>query len=320
MPFPLGDRDIRIGILGYTEGNGHPYSWGAMFNGYDREVMASCPLPAIPAYLSKQPPENFGVPGARVTCVCCTGFEGRERAEDIARASLIPEVVDDPREMIGRVDAVIVATDVGSEHAARCRPFIEAGIPLFIDKPMVDNEEDLRTFVRWRKDGARFLTSSAMRYAREYVPYHKNHYALGRLMHITSVAPNSYEKYGIHALEAMYPFLGEGFVSVRNTGTFEQSFVHIKHASGCNVHISTAFGQMVFGVLLTGSAGSKYLQCTDSYYAFRTQLQRFVHWLRNGEEPFPFGESVELMKLVIAGIRSRDEGGREVFLSEIKAE
>ena len=56
----------------------------------------------------------------------------------------------------------------------------------------------------------------------------------------------------------------------------------------------------------------------DSYYCFKRQLDLFVHWLRTGEEPFPFHETVELMKLVIAGLRSREEGNREVFLSEIQ--
>ena len=37
--FPLGDKELRIGILGMTSGNGHPYSWSAMFNGYDRDEM-----------------------------------------------------------------------------------------------------------------------------------------------------------------------------------------------------------------------------------------------------------------------------------------
>jgi hypothetical protein len=57
----------------------------------------------------------------------------------------------------------------------------------------------------------------------------------------------------------------------------------------------------------------------DSFYSFKAQLQSFVDYLRTGVRPFPFSETVELMKLVIAGIRSRDEGGREVFLDEIKA-
>ena len=64
----------------------------------------------------------------------------------------------------------------------------------------------------------------------------------------------------------------------------------------------------------------RYLTSGDSYYAFKKQLDLFVHWLRTGEEPFPFAESVELMKLVIGGLRSREEGGREVFLSEINVD
>jgi predicted dehydrogenase len=320
MSFPFGDQELRIGILGMTEGNGHPYSWSAMFNGYNKEEMANCGFPVIPVYLGKQPAHTLGIPGAKITCVCCTGYAQREEAERIAKAALIPEVLDDPTQMIGKVDAVIVATDIGDEHVERCRPFVEAGIPMFIDKPLVNKEEDLKTFVKWRKEGAKFITSSCMRYAKAYEPYHENHYELGKLMYILSPMAKKYETYGIHALEAMYPFLGQGFVSVRNTGTYEQTFVHIKHSSGCNVNITQGIGQAGAGVLLIGSEGSKYLQNGDSYYGFKKQLDLFVHWLRTGQEPFPFEETIELMKLVIGGLRSREEGGREVFLSEIHTE
>ena len=318
--FPLGNKELRIGILGMTEGNGHPYSWSAMFNGYDPVEMETCGFPVIPRYLEKQPKETFGIPGAKITCICCTGYAEREEAEHMARAALIPTVYDDPKEMIGKVDAVIVATDDGNEHVERCKPFIEAGIPMFIDKPLVNTEEDLRTFVKWRKEGAHFITSSCMRYAKEYEPYYSNHYELGELMYICSPMAKKYENYGIHALEAMYPLLGQGFVSVRNTGTYERTVVHIKHESGCNVNIIQGIGMAGAGMTVIGSAGSRYLQVGDSYYAFKKQLDLFVHWLRTGEEPFPFEESVELMKLVIGGLRSREEGGREVFLSEINVD
>ena len=82
--FPLGEKELRIGILGMTEGNGHPYSWSAIFNGFNKAEMAKCPYPVIPVYLGKQPPENFGIPGARITCICCTGWQTREEAERIA--------------------------------------------------------------------------------------------------------------------------------------------------------------------------------------------------------------------------------------------
>lgn len=318
--FPFGDRELKIGILGMTEGNGHPYSWSAMFNGYEKEPMEACGFPVIPRYLEKQAPETFGIEGARITCICCTGYAGRDRAEHIALASRIPTVYDRPEEMIGKVDAVIVATDDGNEHVERCRPFVEAGIPMFIDKPLVNREEDLRTFVQWRKQGAKFISSSSLRYCKEIEPYYKDHYELGQIRYICTTMAKKYETYGIHALERMYPLLGEGFVSVRNTGTYEQTLVNIKHKSGCDVTVVQGMDLVPCGMLVLGSCGAKHLSSGDSYYSFKKQLDLFVRWLRTGEEPFPFSETVELMKLVIAGIRSREEGGREVFLSEIEVE
>ena len=317
--FPLGNKELKIGILGMTEGNGHPYSWSAMFNGYDKEEMESCGFPVIPRYLEKQPEHTLSIPGARITCICCTGYRDRAEAEHIARAARIPTVCDRPEEMIGQVDAVIVATDVGDEHVERCRPFVEAGIPMFIDKPLVNREEDLRTFLRWRKEGAHFISSSSLRYCKEIEPYYANHYELGKLLYICSPMAKYYETYGIHALERMYPLLGPGFLSVRNTGTKEKTVVHIKHESGCDVHIVQAPNLNGCGMMILGDKGAVQLRAGDSYYSFKRQLDLFVAWLRTGQEPFPFGETVELMKLVIAGIRSREEGGREVLLSEIDA-
>ena len=316
--FPLGNKELRIGILGFTEGNGHPYSWSAMFNGYDKEEMETCGFPVIPRYLEKQPEHTFGIPGAKITCICCTGYADREEAEHIARAAKIPTVYDRPEEMIGNVDAVIVATDDGNEHVERCRPFVEAGIPMFIDKPLVNTEEDLRTFLQWRKEGAQFISSSCMRYSKDQEPYYENHYELGDIKYICSPMAKKYEHYGIHALERMYPLLGQGFLSVRNTGTVDKTVVHIKHKNGCDVNIIQGYGISTMGMMVLGTYGSKLFSGGDSYYCFKKQLDVFVHWLRTGEEPFPFEETVELMKLVIGGLRSRNEGGREVFLDEIE--
>ena len=43
------------------------------------------------------------------------------------------------------VDAVVIATDKGHEHVSRCRPFVEAGLPVFVDKPLVDQAPDRNT-------------------------------------------------------------------------------------------------------------------------------------------------------------------------------
>lgn len=308
---------LKLAMLGMVDGNGHPYSWSAMFNGYDPEEMSQCPFAGIPAYLDKETKDTLQIQGARVTHVWTDDSADAYR---VSKASRVPNVVSNATDVIGQVDAVIIATDKGWEHVERCRPFVEAGLPIFVDKPMVDNEADLQIFCQWVKDGARILSSSSMRYCKEYAPLRMSTNNLGKLRYISITTPKSWERYGIHALESVYPITGPGYISVRNTGTIDRNIVHLKHFSGIDVviaAISDMYG--AFGVLdVCGTAGAQQVVSMDSFYSFKAQLQTFVDYLRTGELPFPFTETVEMMKIIIAGIRSRDDNGREVMLDEIK--
>ena len=320
MSFPMKEGPIRLGILGMTEGNAHPFSWSAIINGYDREEMQKWTgrlYPTIPEYLNRQPENTFGFPGVSVTHVCFTGYEESEMAENCARASKIANVVTKPEEMIGAVDAVICATDIGAEHVDRCRPFVEAGLPLFIDKPLTDNEEDLKTIVGWVDKGARILSSSSLRYKKSLEIFYDNHYELGNFRYIVSPMAKYWETYGMHAIEAMFPLLGQGFEWVENMGTYERAMVHLRHKSGCDVSIPMGMGFSSNGVTVFGQTGSRVITDSDSFYSFKKQLEVFVHYLRTGEEDHPFSDTIEMTKILIAGIMSREQGGRRVYLSEI---
>lgn len=307
-------------MLGMVEGNGHPFSWSAIVNGrYDAQAMADCGYPVIPQYLGAEPPENLGISGVQVTHVWC---EEPAQAAKIARAAFIPHVVERPEDVIGHVDAVILPTDRGAEHVERARPFLEAGLPLFIDKPLCDTEADLRQFVAWRREGKAFLSTSALRYAKEFVEAKARlGEAVGQPRLVTVTTPKSWERYGIHALEAVYPLLAPGgWTSVVNTGTPSANIVHAQHKAGVDVvlaaiaDMSGAFGKLnVYGT--KGSLAASYL---DTFFSFKAQLVAFIEYLRTGELPFPFEETVELMKLLIAGIRSREDSGRRVWLDEIE--
>ncbi|MCE5249576.1 Gfo/Idh/MocA family oxidoreductase [bacterium] len=314
---PLVKREIiRIAMLGMVDGNGHPYSWSAIFNGYNPVEMAKCPFAAIPAYLDKEPKEILRIPGVQVTHIWT---DDPADALRVSKASLIPHVVCAPEEVIGEVDAVIVATDKGHEHVDRCRPFIEAGLPVFVDKPLVDNEHDLGVFTAWEREGKPVMSSSCMRYCKEFMPFRLSTHDIGEVRFASITTPKSWERYGIHALEGIYPVLGPGFVSARNTGTADRNIVHLRHDSGADV-IAAAINDMYgsFGVLeLCGTKGHVCVAFSDTFYAFKAQLNAFIGFLRTGIRPFSFEETVELMKMLIAGIRSRDEGGREVLLTEI---
>ena len=312
-------KNIRLAMLGMVEGNGHPYSWSAIINGnYDAGVMAECGYPVIPQYLGAQPPEALGIPGSKVTHVWC---DDPEDAEKVSRAAHIPHVVDTPEAVIGQVDAVIIATDIGGEHIERAKPFIDAGLPVFIDKPLTDNEADLQQFVQWQAEGKAILSSSCMRYADEFAVMRENLDTVGDLRLITVTMAKTWERYGIHALEAVYPFLSAGeYESVTHSGDAKSNIMRLRHASGVEVVlcvIEDLYG--AFGHLnVYGTKGAQGAAFKNTFSAFKQQLESFVDYLRSGKLPFPFAETVEQMKIIIAGLESRAQDGKTIYLKDIK--
>lgn len=302
-------KNIKLGMIGMTDGNGHPYSWSAIFNGYDDEEMSKCPYAGIPVYLKKEDKETLRIKWANVTHIYC---DKKSDAEHVAKCSLISNVASKPEDLIGSVDAVIVGTDVGGEHVRRVKPFVEAGIPVFVDKPLCDNKKDLEIFRRWIVEEKRpIMSSSCMRYAKEFKPYHMRTEELGKLRFISMPMAKKWETYGIHALEAIYPIVGPGFETIQNTGTCERNIVHMTHRRGIDIVIA-CIKDVQYGAALNicGTDGNVAIKTFDTFYAFKFQLQAFIDFLRTGEYPFDFSETDELMRLVIGGIESRETGGK----------
>ena len=306
---------FTVAMIGLIPGNYHPYSWSAIINGYDRAVMASCPTAIIPGYLDRQPDGSVRIPFARVTHVWT---DRPEDAPHIAAAALIPHVVARPEDVIGAVDAVIIATDDGDDHVGRARPFVEAGLPVFVDKPLATNVADLRQFCRWRQAGARIVSSSGLRYAPELAQLRNLPWRW-----ITGATCCSWKRYGIHVLEPVFTVIGSGFESVRAVERAGTEVLELEHRSG--VVVSLAAIEAGFGsAFVLHGYGDQLHRCVelrDVYAAFRAQLLGFLEYASGrGPEPHPFAETTELMAALIAGRRSRAEQGRRVPLAEIFGE
>jgi hypothetical protein len=166
------------------------------------------------------------------------------------------------------------------------------------------------------------MSSSAMRYATEFVQLRSQCETLGELRLITMTMAKSWPRYGIHALEAVYPFLPPGgWISATNTGSEAADVVHLRHA--CGVDVVVAVIEDLFGgfahLNVYGTRGRNAAQFSDSFSAFKAQLGAFVQYLRTGERPFAFAETVELIKLLIVGELSKQQKGRTIALSEFPA-
>ena len=60
---------IKVGIIGMSPGNAHPYSWAAIINGcFDAEEINQMGYPAVSNYLEANK-DTMGINGAKVSCV-----------------------------------------------------------------------------------------------------------------------------------------------------------------------------------------------------------------------------------------------------------
>ncbi|MCX5105262.1 Gfo/Idh/MocA family oxidoreductase [Streptomyces sp. NBC_00053] len=78
---------------------------------------------------------NVGKAGGDARVVALGGGRGR-RNDALAAVGGIAAVVDEPAALIALVDAVVVADRDGANHRQQAIPFLAAGLPVFVDKPL----------------------------------------------------------------------------------------------------------------------------------------------------------------------------------------
>jgi virulence factor len=108
----------------------------------------------------------------------------------ILREELGVRFVDSLDELRKSVDAVMVLSQDGSVHLARAKPFLEAGMPVFVDKPFACSLSDaLRMADIAAKHNAPLFSSSSLRYALEVQRVHEQAAQWGAVVGADAFSP-----------------------------------------------------------------------------------------------------------------------------------
>lgn len=273
-------KPLRLGIIGLSPGNGHPYSWSAIFNGFDVEAMAECGFPAIPAYLAKQRFPRDAIPCARVTSVWT---QDKAISHKIAKAARIETVASTPEEMIGAIDAVLLARDDAENHRHFADPFIKAGLPIYVDKPFAHSVKAAKAFLARQSRAGQIFSCSAVRFAQEMLLSSKDLESIGGVTHISARVPNAWKKYAIHVIDPIIancgPLHGVENVEVRHFGLDnEATEVAFKWGGGektCRI-IACGSEPSPISVTYTGQHGTIETNFADSFAAFKAALDVFL--------------------------------------------
>ena len=293
---------INLGIIGLSEGNGHPYSWSAIFNGYNKEEMKNCGFPSIPDYLSKQNLPSVCLTQARVTHIwtqdTCLSWH-------VAKSCFIDNVVSDPREMLGNIDALLLARDDSKNHLLYARPFIDFGLPVYVDKPLALSLYDANKILSFEKYPGQIFTCSALRYANEFIQLLNNLCTTKNDLLIRGSVPNSWEQYAIHVIEPIISQIsGKGVIlnsSVLHVGVFRQ--LTVIYNSGLTLEISS-LGKRLSPIEIEVHEGSSLKKAifNDPFSAFKKALEQFILGIQNRSFQIPRQETLEIISLVEMGL------------------
>ncbi|WP_229317367.1 Gfo/Idh/MocA family protein [Larkinella sp. C7] len=305
---------VKLGIIGMSAGNAHPYSWSAIINGFfDAAEINRVGYPGVSAYLTANR-DLLGIPGARVTHVWT---QDRAISESIAKAVQVDHVVDQMTDLIGQVDAVILGRDDPENHVDMAKPFIEAGIPLFVDKPLASSSEDLAYFSEQVANGRFIMSCSSMRYATELRAVKNEFGALGKLQLATSVGKKDWIKYGVHMLEGLFMVLDDPTpVSVRHVGRDGGDVVYLEFADGlqATVHLFMDIA-LTFQISLFGKDGWRLIEVKNWFGMFRDNLIEFIRSVEENQPRLSFAKTENIIKTLLAARDSLSQGGKIIYLN-----
>ncbi|OGG01546.1 MAG: hypothetical protein A3F83_11315 [Candidatus Glassbacteria bacterium RIFCSPLOWO2_12_FULL_58_11] len=271
-----------------------------------------------------------GIEGVELTAIINRGLVyGKERTQKFAADFKVKHVCDTLEQMVPLVD---VAFSIGvnwDNHVSDAEPFIKAGVPVFIDKPVVGSEAEARRLLELV---TRYKTpvfgGSTYRYA-DNLPDYKAAFQKRRDRVALTVYGkiNSHSRfdmldliyYGIHGTELMEELMGPGALSVNYLDFHrKQHLIHVHFDDRPPVVLVLGWARdHNEAVLLTDKELESFVpQGGEAYGKIFSAMAESITTRRADRQ---IEEQLEPCRILIAAQKSR-ELGRPVFLTELTVE
>jgi predicted dehydrogenase len=307
VDFPEEKFMLKIGILGSD--NSHADRFAELLNRADHA---------------------FYLADADARVVALWGQEA-ERTKQVADQNQIETIVEEPAALLGLVDAVICVARHGGLHLDLVRPYLSAGIPTFVDKPLAIDPDDARTIVALATQfQAPFSSFSTVRFSAAVQAFHAAAQQLGGIRAGIYTGPatrrNPYGGvlfYAIHSIELMLMTQGPGVLWVQ---AVEGSAVDGAENGTIVAACAWADGQMgtieltvdalgVFSAAALGRTGN-HAVTLDISDCYRRGLREILAVLRGAPSPVSPTAMLEAIQIGAAIELSLQEE-RRVYLYEV---
>ena len=312
---------LNIGIIGINEGNGHPYSYSAVFNGYNEEALEKeCPFEIIRKYLKTHHRNQEFIKDARVTHIWT---QDKAASTKIAKVSNIPNICESIEELTGKVDAVIFARDDMWNHWKMAGSIFKTGKPVYMDKLLAHNQEDLDKFIAATGPDYPLMTASSFKFAPE-TEKAKREIDIAKVKSVHGISPCEWVRYAPHLLDPLFHIFGRDVESVQSAGRDKADAVFLNYRNGLQAVLQVIEGISLPLGLTCHSIGNippRQILYTDpsleSYFlSIVNMMQIFTAMADEGAKPVLFKDTVFLNKIVLAAIESREKGNIKIDMAE----
>ncbi len=233
------------------------------------------------------------------------------------------EIVAKPADLIGKIDAVMIESQQGARHLERARPFLEAGMPTFVDKPFAGTlKEADAMIVLAKKHNAPLMSCSALRYDPLILDAleRKKQYGEIENAEVWGNAPlhpgnPGLLHYGIHGVEMIYALMGTGCQFLQNMRT-DQGEVAVGLWPGGRIGAVRGVreGQGGFGFTAHYKNGHRTAIIEGASF-YTGMLNAIVRMFETRKPPIDYAEIREIMAFVEAVERSTQNHGNRVVLA-----
>jgi hypothetical protein len=242
-------------------------------------------------------------------------------ADELARDWKV-EIVPDIPALLKKVDAVLLESVDGRPHLAQAKIVIEAGKPLFIDKPLSSTLEDALEIARLAKSrGVKWFSSSSLRYAKSLLELKQPALKGAIVWGPAEIESHHYldlSWYGIHAAEMLFTLMGRGCQTVTRTYSESQDEVTCRWADGRIGALRALRGEYApFGAVVI-PANNKVQQSSPKFeYSYVPLVREIVKFFETGKVPVDEAETLEIFAFLDAAQKSREQGGKPVALRKL---
>lgn len=239
--------------------------------------------------------------------------------EDVRKAGV--EISGSIKELLGKVDAVMLETNDGRPHLQQALEIIAAQKILFVDKPIANSIEDAKAiFDAAKKNGTPVFSASALRFAKGAQEIING--KVGKVIGADVYSPAHLEKthidfywYGIHGVEMLLSIMGSGCESVTR---FHRENMDLVVGTWKDGRIGSFRGLRTAKLGYGGSAfGETGITEISHDHSNDDILVRVIDFFETRKAPVIEQETLEICAFIEAAQLSKNNGGQPVKLSEI---